>query len=45
MCFDSSPSDPNIILQIQRVPVSRSSYSTSTISMPPQERSDDTLIA
>ena len=38
ICFDDPPSDPNIILQVRRVPVGSSSSS----SMPPQERSEDT---
>ena len=38
ICFDNLSSDPNIILQVQRVPVG----SSSTSSMLPQERSEDT---
>ena len=38
ICFDNPPSDPNSILQVRRVPVG----SSSTSSMLPQERSEDT---
>lgn len=42
ICFDNPPSDddPNIILEVPRVPVASSSGSSS--STPPQERSEDT---
>ena len=36
ICFDNPPSDPNIILEVWRVPVESSS------STPPQGRSEDT---
>ena len=40
ICFDTNPpSDPNIILEIQRVPVGSTSRSVST---PPQQRSENT---
>ena len=39
ICFDNPPSDPNIILEVRRVPVGSSSSAGST---PPQERCEDT---
>ena len=37
ICYDNPQNDPNIILEVQRVPVGSSSSS----STPPQERSED----